>query len=326
MKIIIIGLGSMGRRRIRLLKNISNDFIIYGIDNNEKRRQQVECEFDIRTDSDLSRCLEAIKPDCAIVSTSPLSHAEIIEECLRYGCHVFTELNLVDDGYEKNIKLARDNNKVLFLSSTFLYREEIQYIEKAVKEEKSKINYSYHVGQYLPDWHTWESINDYFVSNRRTNGCRELFAIELPWLIDVFGDIKSFNVISDKNSNLPIDYNDNYMLLIEHTNGNKGLLCVDVVSRKAVRNLEIYNEQLYMTWDGSPLGLKKYNIQDKKDENVCLYNKIDMQEGYAKFVVENAYRNELEAFFDAISGKKKIKYTFEDDLQVLHIINKIERM
>lgn len=38
MKIAVIGLGSMGKRRIRLIKNILGENVeIYGVDSNEKR-------------------------------------------------------------------------------------------------------------------------------------------------------------------------------------------------------------------------------------------------------------------------------------------------
>jgi hypothetical protein len=47
-----------------------------------------------------------------VISTSPLSHAAIINKALKASCHVFTELNLVDDMYEENIRLAIDTEKV----------------------------------------------------------------------------------------------------------------------------------------------------------------------------------------------------------------------
>lgn len=324
MNIVVVGLGSMGRRRIRLLKKISGDFNIIGIDGKIERRQQAEDELAISTMDNLEEALQIIKPDCAIVSTSPLSHAAIIETCLSANCNVFTELNLITDKYESNMELARKKDKILFLSSTFLYRKEIQYLENKVTETNGVLNYCYHVGQYLPDWHPWEGITEYFVGDKRTNGCRELFAIELPWLVRVFGEIKSYEVITSKNTDLPIQYNDNYLLLIEHVNGNKGMLAVDVVTRKAVRNLEVYGENLYLTWDGSPSGLKIYDVVNKKDEFVDLYENVDKQDGYASFVIENAYQNELEVFLDVVNGKGKAKYTFEDDLNILNLINEIE--
>lgn len=325
MKILVVGLGSMGRRRIRLLKKIDDSLTIMGIDSQETRCRQAEEEFNIQTMDNLENALTQFVPECAVVSTSPLTHAEIINQCLKFNCNVFTELNLISDRYAENIKLARDNGKVLFISSTFLYREEIQYIREKVNNYHGKLNYNYHVGQYLPDWHPWESINNYFVSDKRTNGCRELFAIELPWVVKTFGNIKEVRVISRKSTVLPIDYNDNYLLLLEHENGNCGMMAVDVMSRKAVRRLEVFGENIYLTWDGTPTTLKHYNIQEKRDEVVELYSDVNKQEGYAAFVIENAYENELRTFLDAAKGTGAALHTFEDDLQIIDMIDAIEK-
>lgn len=325
MRFVVVGLGSMGRRRIRLLKQISNEYEIIGVDSREERCEQAEKELSIVTMDDFEGALNQYRPDGVIISTSPLSHAAIINKALQASCNVFTELNLVDAMYDENISLSKKKGKVLFLSSTFLYREEIQYIQKLVSETKGALNYHYHVGQYLPDWHPWESIKDYFVSDKKTNGCRELFAIELPWLFKVFGEPEGFEVLSSKNTGLPIQYKDNYLLLINHKNGNKGTLAVDVVSRKAVRNLEIYGEELYLTWDGTPLGLQRYDYDHKEERAIDLYaDKIDKQAGYASFVIENAYRNELETFIALINGNGVAKHTFEDDYKILSLIDEIE--
>lgn len=325
MRFVVVGLGSMGRRRIRLLKQISDAYEIIGVDSNSERCIQAEKELAIKTASDLDIVLDKYKPDGVIVSTSPLSHGNIIKKSLKAGANVFTEINLINDMYDENIMLAKDKNKVLFLSSTFLYRSEIDYIYQKVSTNKDNLNYNYHVGQYLPDWHPWESINNYFVGEKKTNGCRELFAIELPWIIKVFGDIESYEVLSSKNTGLAVQYNDNYLLLVKHKNGNKGILAVDVVSRKAVRNLEIYGENLYLTWDGTPSGLNVYNYEKKVDENINLYtDNVDQQEGYAAFVIENAYKNELETFIDMINGRDAARHTFEEDYKILSMIDEIE--
>jgi predicted dehydrogenase len=324
MKFVVVGLGSMGRRRIRLLKQISSEYEIVGVDNNAERCKQAEEELSIKTDSELDKVLVDDSIDGVIISTSPLSHAAIIKKALLSDCNVFTELNLVADKYQENISLAKEKDKVLFLSSTFLYRSEIQYIQNQIKETDVPLNYNYHVGQYLPDWHPWESINDYFVGDSRTNGCRELFAIELPWIIKTFGEIETFEVISSKNTKLPVQYNDNYLLLLKHKNGNKGVLAVDVISRKAVRNLEVYGEELYITWDGTPAGLKSYDYQMKKEISIDLYDNVDKQDGYASFVIENAYRSELETFISLIKGEGVSRYTFEEDYKLLSLIDDIE--
>ena len=324
MRFLVVGLGSMGRRRIRLLKQISSEFEVVGVDSAPARCEQAQRELGIETMGDLDEALAKKVPDAVVISTSPLSHAAIINKALRASCHVFTELNLVDDMYEENIRLAQEMGKVLFLSSTFLYREEIRFIQEKVGGTEGALNYNYHVGQYLPDWHPWESIQNYFVGDKRTNGCRELFAIELPWLTRVFGEVESCEVLSSKNSGLGIQYKDNYLLLVKHAGGHKGVLAVDVVSRKAVRNLEVYGENLYMTWNGTPSGLKVYDFERKEEKAINLYESVDKQEGYAAFVIENAYRNELEAFIGEIRGAGPAIYTFEDDKKVLALIGEIE--
>ena len=45
MKVIVIGLGSMGKRRIRLLKKISADIEIIGVDSNMERVEFVKKEY-----------------------------------------------------------------------------------------------------------------------------------------------------------------------------------------------------------------------------------------------------------------------------------------
>lgn len=324
MRVVVIGLGSMGKRRIRLIRKYDKTIEIVGIDLSKERREVCSKEFDIETFENLSEIIDIYKFNCAFICTAPLSHSQLINRCLSKGMNVFTELNLVSDGYDVNIALAKQNNLVLFMSSTFLYREEIKKIKTLVNEANCMLNYSYHIGQYLPDWHPWESYKDFFVGDKRTNGCREIFAIELPWLIDVFGEIEKVDVIKSKMSSLSIDYNDNYLVILKHKSGYKGSLNVDVVSRKAVRNLEVFGEQLYLNWNGSPTGLYVYDYETQTDVNIQLYEEIDQLDNYSSFVVENAYSSEISCFFKAVTKGEIPVYNFEKDKYVLEIIDRIE--
>ena len=321
MKIVIIGLGSMGKRRLRLLKLNFPNINIIGVDNNEDRLKNVEEDYGI----DCYKSLEEINGDvdCAFVCTSPLSHAKIINKCLEREMHVFSEINLISDSYETNIYSAGKRNKVLFLSSTMLYRAELQLIgEKLI--ERGSCAYQYHTGQYLPDWHPWEDVNSFFASNRDTNGCRELLAIELPWLDKVFGKIEKVNVLTRKLMRLKFDFPDTYFIQIEHAGGNIGSVVIDVVSRQAVRRLEVFNEDIYIRWDGTPDTLYEKDIVTGELKQIPTGTYIH-QEGYADSINEYAYQKEIEDFFGAVKGKKEPLYSFEKDLEILNLIDKIER-
>ncbi len=297
---------------------------IWGVDTNEERRNTCSKEFGVEVFRDLETLFAAHPIDCVFVCTSPLSHAGIITYCLKKKTHIFTEMNLVSDSYEENLALARDNNLVLFISSTFLYRDEIKRIKACIEQANCIVNYTYHVGQYLPDWHPWESYKEFFVSDKRTNGCRELFAIELPWMVNIFGNITKVHAVKNKISKLGIDYDDSYLVMLEHSTGHKGVLAVDIVSRKAVRNLEIYGENIYVEWDGSPDGLKEYDFEAREERTLKLYDEIDQLDQYSKFIIENAYSNEISSFFEAVYGSRTIEYSFEDDRRILKIIDAIE--
>lgn len=320
MNICVIGLGSMGKRRIKLLKDKYPDFVVVGVDNNLERTKRVSEEFGIDTYSELEKI--EIKLDGAFVCTSPQFHGPIIGECLERNMHVFSEINLLNDFYEENISRAEKKEKTLFLSSTPLYKAEMQIIDKRVKESKAVCAYQYHVGQYLPDWHPWDNLKDFFVSNKSTNGCRELLAIELPWLQNTFGKIKKVNVIKRKLSNLDIEFPDVYLIQAEHASGSIGNLAIDVVSRQAVRQLEILNEELYIKWNGTPDSLYEKNITSGEFRKIQAGEYVHEQ-GYGDFINEYAYAKEIEEFFEVIKGKQPL-YSFQQDKETLKIIDEIE--
>jgi len=322
MKVVVIGLGSMGRRRIRLMQTLAESPEIVGIDLSAERREQAEKETGVATAANLQASVAAVHPDAALVCTSPISHGAIVMQCLELGLNVFTEINLLSDWYEKAMALAKQKGLKLFISSTFLYRKEIEYIQNAVKGEA--VDYIYHSGQYLPDWHPWESYKNFFVSDKRTNACREILAIEFPWIVRAFGEIASVHVMRDKNSLLELDFADNYMISIRHKNGNKGVFCQDVIARKGLRRLEVYSERLHLFWEGTPQSLSVYDIEAKALKPVQVYEKVEQRAGYNANIIENAYREELVNFFDVLKGTDSPRHSFEDDKRILDLIDGIE--
>jgi len=310
----------MGKRRIRLLKKITSDSVLIGIDSNMERARTVAEEYGISCFSSFDAI--GIPLDCAFVCTSPQSHGGIIKICLQMGCHVFSEINLISNLYKENICLAKEKKRILFLSSTPLYKAEMQFINKRLKQNGKPCTYQYHVGQYLPDWHPWDNLKDFFVSKWTTNGCRELLAIELPWMQDTFGKIIRINTIKRKLTALELEFPDTYLIQLEHESGCAGNLIIDIVSRQAVRQLEVLNEEIYIKWNGTPDSLFEKNIESGELMQIQPSEYIHEQ-GYGDFINEYAYMKEIEEFFEVISGKQA-RYSFEKDMEILEIIDIIE--
>ncbi|HIW54638.1 MAG TPA: Gfo/Idh/MocA family oxidoreductase [Candidatus Ruthenibacterium merdigallinarum] len=323
MNVLIVGLGSMGKRRARLTARLRKDAKLFGVDKAESRRAEAKA-LGVEAFADLDEALAAAKPDAALVCTAPLSHAAIIDRLLDADVPVFTELNLVADGYAALTAKAREKGLALFLSSTMLYRAETQYIKREVQAFAKPVNYVYHIGQYLPDWHPWENYKNFFVGDRRTGGVREIFAIDLPWLVDAFGPVRHVYAERDKLSGLAIDYPDSCFAVLRHENGTKGVLAVDVVSPKAVRNFEVFGEGLHLFWEGNPRSLYRYDAEKKEKIAVDTYGSFEHDGRYSDNIVENAYVDELANFFDVLAGRAQPRWDFARDEAVLRLIDRIE--
>ena len=322
MKVVVIGLGSMGRRRIRLMQAAGGHEIV-GVNRSAERRAQVEKELGIKAYATLAEAVAAAKPEAALLCTAPASHGPTVLECIDAGLHVFMEINLLGDWYAEAQAKAKEKGVKLFISSTPVYRRETKYIADAVGG--APVGYLYHCGQYLPDWHPWEDYHGFFAAKKETNGCREILCVELPWIEKAFGKIKAVRVMSGRLTSLDIDFPDHYMVSVEHKSGTKGMYCQDVVARKGLRRLEVFSEKLHIFWEGTPDTLSEYDFEAKVLKPVKLYGGEVVQDGrYNANIIENAYSDELQAFFDYVVKGVEPPYTFDEDAHTLAVVDEIE--
>lgn len=320
-KILVVGYGSMGRRRIRLTRELLPNAKFICVDSNEQRHIKAREDGHISVSS-IDSGLE-FSPDMAFVCTSPGHHADIILKILEAGVHVFTELNLTSDSYGLIKETAEKNNAVVFVSSTLVYKRQMEIFKKNVRDQVKPLIYIYHVGQYLPDWHPWESYKDFFIGKKETNGIREILAIQLPWLVNTFGRVKDIKVSCQNCTELDIDFPDAVILNLIHENGCIGSFVVDVTSRKAITRLEIIGEDLHIFWDGHNDDLRILNLETKKMEHLQVYDTEQHIEGYSDNIAEEPYRDEIKEFIGAMEGKP-VRYGLEDDEYILSLIDKIE--
>ena len=324
MKFLIVGLGSMGKRRARLLAGVAPGAEICGVDFSAQRREEAQ-GLGITAYDSIDAAVAANRFDAALVCTAPLSHAAVIGSLLDAGIAVFTELNLVQDGYDDNLRKANEKGVLLFLSSTMLYRGETQYIASRVKGFVGPVSYIYHIGQYLPDWHPWENYKNFFVGDARTGGCREIFGIELPWLLDAFGPVREVHAVADTLTTLGLPYPDRYLVTLTHANGTRGQLAVDIVCPRAVRRFEAFGEGMQLLWEGNPRSLFEFDAATKELAPVATYKTVEQDARYSDNIVENAYVDELAEFLCCLRGEKTARYGFAQDRDTLQLIDRIER-
>ena len=320
---VVVGLGSMGRRRIRLLKSFADAPRIVGVNRNGERRAEASRELGIEAYATLDEAMANASPQVALVCTAPHLHGPTVLDCLRRGLDVFMELNLVGDWYPEAMETARRMGRRLFVAATPVYRREMRYVAEKVAGDT--VNYIFHCGQYLPDWHPWQDYHEFFAARKETNGCREILCVELPWIEKAFGRIESVQVMSGRLTSLDINFPDHYMISVRHAGGCKGLYCQDVVARKGLRRLEVFSEKLHIFWEGTPDSLSVYDLEEKALKPVRLYDDVVQDGRYNANIIENAYADEIRAFFDYVERGVMPPYTFEEDAHTLAIVDEIEK-
>lgn len=324
MKFLVVGLGSMGKRRIRCLKslNISNEDII-GYDIRKDRREAVKNLYNIKTVDHFNADILS-EVDAVIISTPPDRHLEYITHAIDNNKPAFVEASVILKGLEEVNRYAREKKVLIAPSCTLIFHPAIKEISKIINEKKyGKItNFSYHSGQYLPDWHPWESIHNFYVSKRETGGAREIVPFELTWMTKTFGYPKDIKGYFKKTYNFGCDIDDTYAIIIEFENF-LGTLIVDVVSRKAIRKLNLNFENAYLFWDWESSKIEIYDANEKKI-NIIEHQGGTSIEGYNKNIIEEMYIEEMNSFINAIQNNIIFPNSLDEDISVLKLLQTVE--
>lgn len=324
--VLIIGLGSMGKRRVRNLQALGIKNIV-GLDNRDDRRAEASEQYNIKTVSTFEAAMAEYKFDAFVISLPPDIHHLYMKRAIELEIPAFIEASVVDTDFEWMIAEAKRKNVCLAPSCTLSFHPAIKKIGEIIKnEELGKVsNILYHSGQYLPDWHTYEEVSEYYVSNKATGGGREIVPFELTWITLLLGLPK--RVTGFYKSTIQIkgaeDIDDTYNLLMDYGQMIFNL-SVDVVSRYATRRMVINGDkkQLYWNWDDNMI--KIYDPERNEWESIK-YETLSAQNGYNKNITEQMYIDEMSAFLKAVNNGERFPNSLEHDHQVLKVLYAVER-
>jgi len=326
LKILIIGLGSMGKRRIRNLKANGVNFIA-GVDLREDRREEVRNSYNIPVFKTLEEALRYSQYSAWIISVPPHIHHIYMQEALKNNTASFIEASVVDSDIIEIIAEAKKRNVFFAPSYTLFFHPAIKKIAQILENGLlGKVsNVLYHSGQYLPDWHSYEKVSDYYVARRETGGAREIVPFELTWMTMLFGIPDRVACFYKKTIDIEggKDIDDTYNLLLEYKNFMINL-CVDVVSRHATRRLLINGEQKQLIWDWDKNFIELYDPIKQEWENIS-YETEKAQSGYNKNITETMYNEEIAAFLGALTNNASFLNTLEKDHKVLQLLYTAEK-
>lgn len=329
MKFLVVGLGSMGKRRVRNLLALEHKDII-GCDFRADRREEASQKYGIKTFDCVEAAFVESLPDAVVISLPPDRHLEYVKKAVDRGIACFIEASVTDaDGLLALAKtISANGGPVVAPSCTMRYFPAPIKTAEIVKSGKLGKIYSinYHVGQYLPDWHPWENINEFYVSKRQTGGCREIVPFELTWLNQLFGQPSPISCFKSKLSNLDADIDDVYHSMMRYPTGAVLNLTIDVLSRpKATRKMQIIGSEGLLTYDGDTNSLKWCNVTCPDWQEVNLVSGT-VEKNY--IYPEEPYILEMADFIKAVEMRDASLFpnSLEEDVRVLRVLYELEEL
>jgi len=322
MKFVVLGLGSMGKRRIRCLQSLGVKEIL-GFDLAEERAQESREKYGVKTTT-LLEDVYNFKANAWIISTPPNKHMEYAVQALGMGVSFFSEAGVPSVLMQDLLTLIKENKDLTAMPScTMCFFPGPKLIKKLVEngEIGEPLAFNYHSGQYLPDWHPWEDYRKFYVSNRETGAVREIVPFELTWINNIFGVADHVACFNGKLSQLECDIDDIYQIILKYKN-LIGHMQVDVISRKPVRRFRIDGALGTIEWNHTLNNVSLYKAIDKKES---LYQLDDLKCETGYIYSETPYIDEIEYFVNTINGKNTLFYNFHDEERTHEMLLKIEK-
>ncbi len=328
MRFLVVGLGSMGKRRIRNLQALGYDDIA-GFDLREDRRNESVERYGIEIYDQFERARSEFSPGAMIISTSPQHHMHYAWIGLQNKIPCFIEASVVEA--EQILALsheAKSSNVLMAPSCTMRYFPGPKKVKELIKAGVigTPLNINYQTGQYLEDWHPWEPIDSYYVSQRETGGAREIVPFELTWLNDIFGVPVALSCMKTKLTNLNADIDDIYHCLLQYPNHLLANITIDVVSRPlATRELRIMGTEGVLVMSSDEQCVRYSNLQHS-DWVKYMLAEGKKEQGYIN--AEEPYIEELSDFISAVNLKSSdvFQNTLEDDWRVLNVLSELEML
>ena len=272
MKILMIGLGSIGQRHLRNIRKVLGDsveIIAYRVrrlqmtfsDTMQIRENiNLEEEYSIKSYSDLEEALSE-KPDMAFICNVTNAHIPCAIAAAKAGCHIFLEKPISDsmDGIEELEAIAKEKGIKIFVGFQNRYNPAIklakEYIEQGVIGQIVCVNSE--VGERLVTMHTYEDYKTTYMARSDLGGGLILNQMihEIDYLHFLLGDLdfvcangstgeKTLGIDVDDTCNIVLKASDIPVLIHGDFYQYPPSRCVKIVGRNGKMIADIINNKL----------------------------------------------------------------------------------
>lgn len=322
LKVVVVGLGSMGSRRLRCLKALGQVAVL-GVDSRADRRRRAEREHGVPTAAKVPPAvLEGA--DAVVISTPPYAHTPYIAMALAARVPSFVEASVMTSNLPALWARARKTKTLVWPSCTMRYFRGPRLVRELLAKRAvgKPWSFVYHSGQWLPDWHPWEKVTDYYVTRPETGGGREIVPFELAWLTWVFGPVRSVKAQSAVKARFAPGVEDLYQILLEFESGVRAMLQVDILARVPSRRFALEGAEGRLVWDQYHASGAHVIIERPGRKPLRL--PVVEPKPARGINSDGPYMAELSDFLSDVRARTwKPRYTLGDDIAILKVLDRV---
>lgn len=315
--ILIVGMGSIGRRHLRNLRACGwTNIVLHRTGSSTLPDLDAEIA-GIPTYDSLDEAL-AQAPIAAVIANPTALHMPTAIQAARAACHLLIEkpISHTLDGIHELVRAVEQHNVQALVGFQFRYHP----VLNAIKQhwiDSGLIGRVLHVecmwSEYLPDWHTWEDYRTSYAARADLGGGVTLTLCHpfdyLRWLI---GEVVEVKGMIGTLSDLGIDADDTADALLRFggANGAQGHVHLDYVGMPNRHEFRITAQHGVIIWNSDD------GTASLLHNDVRLSRAISPPQGFER---NDLFMAQTRHFLDVIAGNALPCCTLHDGVRALEI-------
>lgn len=315
-RVLIVGLGSIGKRHLRLARELLPNADIQVL-----RRQKCAStpEYANGCFSNLNQAID-FAPQLAVIASPSTFHIATARSLAQSGVHLLVEkpLSASLDGVAHLLETCHQQGTVLQTGYNLRFLPSLQRFRYLLNENVigRVLSVRCEIGQYLP---SWRPDTDYRqgVSARRELGGGALLELshELDYLRWIFGEVDWVKATLSRQSDLEIDVEDTAHLIlgfVPAADGHQliGTVNLDFIRHDTTRLCTAIGVNGSLRWNGLTGVVEQFGAGAKEWRELFNYSHQR----------DDSYLAEWQNFIACVTEQKTPLITGEDGLKVLQII------
>ncbi len=266
MKFLIAGLGSIGRRHLRMLRELGQeDIVLY---RTHQSTLDDEGLAGIPVETDLRDALN-LGLDAVIVANPTSLHLDVAIPAAEAGCHILLEKPISDDlsRVDELRRVAQKSGSRILVGFQFRYHPTLNKARELIQESAlgKILSFHSHWGEYLPNWHPWEDYRKSYAARADLGGgVIATLTHPIDYIRYLLGDIEEIKAFSGRVSPLELSgVEDVGEIGIKLKSGAIGGIHVNYFQRPPSHRLEIVGTKGTLRWDNADGSLHLDSMPDK---------------------------------------------------------------